>query len=85
MASLATALRATPLTATHRYGYEKHHEHDCDRHDNHHDTGTYREHGDEGAAQLRPPCLILSTSAETAGVRSRGPAASIPPPANSNG
>jgi hypothetical protein len=56
MPSLITALQATPLTAAHRHGHEKHHEHD--RYGNH-DHDDSRRYGRNGGQQGVAPFVFL--------------------------
>ena len=49
--SRVASLCPTLLATTHRRRDEQHKEHDCDRDDDHDDTGTHREDRDKGDAQ----------------------------------
>jgi hypothetical protein len=48
MPSFITPLRATPLTAPHRHGREKHHKHDCDGDHDYHDSRPYGQGDQQG-------------------------------------
>jgi len=57
--SLITALQATPPTAAHRHGHEKHHEHDRYRNHDHDDSRPY---GRNGGQQGVAPFVFLQSS-----------------------